>query len=365
MRLIHCADLHIDSNLRTYLTEEEANARKNEILNNFPRLIQYATQNNINKILIAGDLFDADSVSRHAENVVYNAILGNPRIMFYYVPGNHDENNFLVGNRDLPKNIVVFDEKLRKIPLNDAGTIVLYSLKLTEENYKSFYDYLNFDESKFNILMLHGEERAGGSANFEECIDFGKLKNKGIDYLALGHIHKRITMPLDERGMIVYPGCLEGRGFDECGEHGFYVADINEEILNVAYTFVPFAHRRMIELDVPVTGVTGTTDIAERIQNSLDKNEIDPDDFLKIVLCGKTDVFADKNLDYLLVCFKETAKVVKIVDKTSPYVDYDSYKNDMSLKGEYIRLVQNADLSDTDKACIIKMGIDALMGEKS
>lgn len=365
MRLIHCADLHIDSNLRTYLTEEEGNARKNEILNNFPRLIQYATQNNINKILIAGDLFDSDSVSRHAENVVYNAILSNPKIMFYYVPGNHDANNFLAKKKDLPKNIVVFDENLRGISLNDAGTIVLYSLKLTEKNYKSFYDELNFDETKFNILMLHGEDKALGSASFAECIDFGKLKNKGIDYLALGHIHKRITMPLDERGMIVYPGCLEGRGFDECGEHGFYIADINEEILNAAYTFVPFAARQMIEINADITGANGTTDIAERIESVLNETEIDPNDFLKIVLCGKTDVFVDKNLDYILACFKETAKVVKIVDKTSSYVDYDSYKNDMSLKGEYIRLVQNADLSDTDKACIIKMGIDALMGEKS
>ena len=52
------------------------------------------------------------------------------------------------------------------------------------------------------------------------------LKNKNIDYLALGHIHGYKEAPLDGRGKYCYPGCLEGRGFDECGKKGFVLLNI-------------------------------------------------------------------------------------------------------------------------------------------
>jgi exonuclease SbcD len=49
-----------------------------------------------------------------------------------------------------------------------------------------------------------------------EVISLKELKNKAIDYLALGHIHSYKMEQLDSRGVYCYPGCLEGRGFDEC-----------------------------------------------------------------------------------------------------------------------------------------------------
>ena len=56
---------------------------------------------------------------------------------------------------------------------------------------------------------------------------------KNIDYLALGHIHKYKQAELDQRGVYCYSGCLEGRGFDECGEKGFVLLDIDEESLKL------------------------------------------------------------------------------------------------------------------------------------
>ncbi|MGX8704776.1 MAG: metallophosphoesterase family protein, partial [bacterium] len=65
-----------------------------------------------------------------------------------------------------------------------------------------------------NIVMLHGDITNLNS------IPLSMLKERNIDYLALGHIHKFQKGKLDDRGIWVYPGCLEGRGFDEEGPKG-------------------------------------------------------------------------------------------------------------------------------------------------
>ena len=363
MRLIHCADLHIDSKLQTWLSEDKAKERRDEILSNFPRLVEFAKANMVSGIMIAGDLYDRNSVSKHAENAVMAAIEANPRLMFYYLPGNHDDHCFLSTLKEKPQNLIVFDDRLRTYRLNQSGSVTISGIALTEDNNKSFYDDISLNEHSFNIFMLHGEERTGGSSHFEECLQIKLLRNLHIDYLAMGHVHKPSLSKLDDRGMICYPGCLEGRGFDECGPRGFYMLDINENSLRVNYTFVPFAKRRMLSIEVFCEDCMKTEDIEQRIEDALTETDYDSSDYIKIVLKGKIDALCEKDIPYLLKYFEKRAEVVRIEDETELRVDYDSFANDMSLKGEFVRLVAKTGYSAEDKAEIIRLGIEALMGE--
>lgn len=70
MKLIHCADLHLDSRLQTHLDRDRAKQRRDELLRNFARLADYAAENSVEAVLIAGDLFDRDTVSALAKNTV-------------------------------------------------------------------------------------------------------------------------------------------------------------------------------------------------------------------------------------------------------------------------------------------------------
>ncbi|MCR5823992.1 MAG: DNA repair exonuclease [Lachnospiraceae bacterium] len=364
MKLIHCADLHIDSKLQTWLTEEKAKERKAEILANFPRLVEYARNNGVYGIMISGDLYDRNSASKHAENAVLNTIAANPEIMFFYVPGNHDDKCFLTRYNVLPNNLLVFDNRFSTFYLNSAHTISVSGIALTEENSRTFYDDVDLDKNCYNIFMLHGEDRAGGSARFEECIDFKLLRNRYIDYLALGHVHKPSLTELDNRCRMCYSGCLEGRGFDECGPRGFYLLDIDEYNRGVTYTFVPFAKRTMFSLFVQCDGCMTTEDIEQRIEDKLTEIEFSSTDFIRICLKGKVDALCEKDIPYLVKLFEKRAEVVRIEDLTELKVDYLSYADDKSLKGEFVRLVGQSNFSEEDKAEIIRMGISALMGEE-
>ena len=95
MKFIHCADLHLDSKMSANLDKDKAKERKAEILHTFERMVDYAEKNNVVAILIAGDMFDTKHITATTRNAVLYQITSHPDICFYYLNGNHDNDNFL------------------------------------------------------------------------------------------------------------------------------------------------------------------------------------------------------------------------------------------------------------------------------
>ena len=127
-------------------------------------------------------------------------------------------------------------------------------MELNERNQVTAYNSLVLGHDDYNIVTLHGQLGNYRSREQAENISLNDLKNKNIDYLALGHVHGFVQEALDNRGIYCYPGCLEGRGFDECGEKGFVLLDIDEQQHRATTTFVPIAARTLYTLEVDVTG---------------------------------------------------------------------------------------------------------------
>ena len=74
MKLIHCSDLHLDSALRSNLTQEKAKMRNVELCTAFGRLVDFAREERVEAVLIAGDLFDSPYVSRQTADYVREMI---------------------------------------------------------------------------------------------------------------------------------------------------------------------------------------------------------------------------------------------------------------------------------------------------
>ena len=354
MKLIHCADLHLDSKMSANLDKEKAKERKVEILHTFERMVEYAEHNSIFGILIAGDMFDRKNVTAATKNAVLYQINNHPNITFYYLNGNHDNDNFLAGLEVIPNNLKMFGPTWTKY---DLGKVVVSGIDLSSENTEFAHASLLLDSSKFNIVMMHGQEG--------ELINLRALKNKGIDYLALGHIHAYKMEQLDARATYCYPGCLEGRGFDECGEHGFVVIDVNEE--NGGYTceFIPFAKRKLYALSVDATGCQTTAEMVAKVTEALEQAGCDRTALVKIVLTGAIDVECEKDIDYIFMRFKSQYYFVKIYDETILKINVEDYMLDASLKGEYVRMImQDSTLSEEDKAIIIRYGLQVIAGEE-
>lgn len=370
MKIIHTADLHLDSAMMANLDNDRARERRNEILLNFARLCDNAERLSVSAILIAGDLFDKKSVSAKAAKVVLNEIEKHKDIAFYYLRGNHDKDsfiNYIKENGDIPSNLFMFEDKWTKYTLSESGAkkICLYGAEFDKDNSSSIFYTLDMNTEDINIVMLHGQESEYEGKDDAEIIPIGNLKGRGIDYLALGHIHAYKVKELDSRGVYCYPGCLEGRGFDECGEHGFMLLDINEETGKVEYEFIDFACRKLHIVDVDISGLDNSSSIIDKVREELLIKDYDKNDLIKISLQGSVDEYAEIDESLIAKSFSEDYFFVKVKNESKVFVDYMKYAQDESLKGFFIRALQEDDtLNDELKGEVVKMGLGALAGEE-
>lgn len=355
MKFIHCADIHLDSKMETNLSSQKAKERKKEILNTFENMIDFANQNNVTAIIIAGDMFDTSRITNLTKSRVLNIIQKNPNLDFLYLSGNHDESNFIGLIQDIPKNLKVFNKTWTTF---EYDNIIVTGSIIDENNSATIYDTLNLNKDNFNIVVMHGQTSKYNSSQKAEVINLTKLKNKNIDYLALGHIHSFVQDTLDKRGTYCYSGCLEGRGFDECGEKGFVLLDIQNNQLDI--NFIPFSKRQLIEIRYDITNNNNWFDIEDNILNLT--KDISKDNLLKITLTGKYNIKLEKHIS-MLEQKLDKFYFAKIKDESVLEVTLKDVEKDISLRGEFIRKVLSSKLTDEEKEQAILVGLKSLFGE--
>ena len=191
MQIIHTADLHLDSRLETNLDPVKAKERKRELLLSFDNLINYAKNNNVEAILISGDLFDRPKISAKTREYILGIIEEAPMIQFLLIYGNHDFNMFQEHPMGLPSNLHIFKDKWETISFKNVDITGISGENISP----ALYDNLCLNRSKKNIVMLHGDITNLNS------IPLSMLKERNIDYLALGHLHKYQKGKLDDRGI--------------------------------------------------------------------------------------------------------------------------------------------------------------------
>ncbi len=355
MRLIHCSDLHLDSKMESNLPPEKARERGNELCRTFLRLVNYGEEHGVSVVLIAGDLFDSERCSAKTAAIVLDGIRKAKGIDFLYLRGNHDESGLAFAGQELPENLKLFSNHWSSYRY---GSVVISGIEFDGENDSTLYQDLKLDSEDCNLVVLHGQTSSSMGA---EQVCLPALRGKGIDYLALGHLHSYQVQALDQRGTCCYSGCLEGRGFDECGEKGFVLLEITGSG-RVDARFVPFAGRTLHELPVDITGLTTVPELSRGLRRAAEG--IDPGDLIKFVLTGACTLDTQKDLDYLEAELNEDYYFVKIKDESSLRLHPEDYARDISLKGAFVRLVLEGEESGAEKERIIRCGIQALSGEE-
>ncbi len=343
MKLIHCADVHLGAKMES-LPKELSEKRKTELRNTFLRMVEFAKNNAVRVILLAGDLFDREKPYKKDTDFFYDVVKSNPEIDFLYLRGNHDEAG---EGRELP-NLKTFSNEWSSY---SYGDVVISGIELCAENMRSYYSTLALAADKKNILLLHGQ--------IGEEINLTKLRDKNIDYLALGHIHEFAEGKLDERGRYAYSGCLEGRGFDETGVKGFLLLDSEK---GISYTFQPFSKRQIFRAEVDVTGLSEGHAMARKAKEQI---AFDKDGIYRIELVGEVEAELDEFAADVRAYLESGCAYLSVKDCTKKKIDYDAYEYDNSLRGEFVRGVKAClDYTEEERAQIIAYGLKALAGRE-
>lgn len=224
MRVIHAADLHIDSPLRGLGRIEGAPVDDIRLATRraFTRLVDTCLEDQAALLILAGDVFDGEwrDFNTGLFFVRELARLRETGTRVVMVRGNHDAESVLARHIPLPDHVHTFPvEAPATLELEQLGLAVhgqSYVSRSVEDNLAEFYPERRRD--LLNIGVLH--TNAIGSAehsNYAPCT-VQQLVRRGYDYWALGHVHRREVLHRDP--WVVYPGNLQGRHVREPGPRG-------------------------------------------------------------------------------------------------------------------------------------------------
>lgn len=332
MKFVHIADIHFDSPFVNLSDKENlGDIKRLEQRKVFKKVIEYIKENEIPYFFIAGDVYEQKYIRKSTIEYINGLFQEIPNTHIFISPGNHDPfiKNSYYNQFKWSDNVHIFSSKIEKVELEN---IDIYGY-----GFDDFYctecgiEKINIEnKSKTNILVIHSTI---DGANLEEkqynSISKKVLLEKGFDYVATGHIHK-LDYDTEENQKVVYPGSLISLGFDELGEHGMIVGEIDESTKTVKTEFIPLSENNFEEIDIDVTDIISKDELVEKI-NDLNIAE---NQFIKIILIGKRNFEIDRYEIYKLLT---NERIIKIKDHTKINYDLEKIANDYTLKGLFAK----------------------------
>ncbi|CAH0417289.1 DNA repair exonuclease [Periweissella fabaria] len=240
MKFIHTADVHLGhpftglNNVPNNLMQQVEQAT----FTSFIQLIDFALTENVDFIVVTGDLFDTQHQSVQVLDFLVTQFkrLEAQHIMVYLSFGNHDFNQTIAGF-DFGSNVTLFsgDVTIKHQTTQQGETVNIVGFSYQEQHIQEqVIDQFPMKGTvDFQIGMYHGAVD-GPYAPFS----IAEMRAKHYDYWALGHIHKRQV--LSEQPFIIYPGNLQGQNIKEAGIKGFYLVTSQGDTL--VPEFIPGAN---------------------------------------------------------------------------------------------------------------------------
>ena len=342
MKFVHIADIHLDSPFKTISDRADLGTKRRlEQREALKKVINYIKENNIEYLFICGDLYEQEYIRESTIKYINDLFKEIPQTKIYIAPGNHDPyiKNSYYAIYNWNDNVKIFNQNVEKIENEDVD-IYGFGFNNFEMNENQLENINIENKNKINILITHGDL----TESIYNPMNINILKNKGFNYVALGHVHKR-----DDSTNIVYPGSLISLGFDELGQHGMIVGEINNN--NLIKKFIPVDDREFIEKEINVDNIFSEEELIEKINNIEENNNL-----YKIILTGNRNYPININIKLL------KNNIIKIKNNTK--IKIEIRENNYSLKGIFIKKLnekkENKEINEETYEKILELGMQVL-----
>ena len=351
IKFVHAADFHIGVSL-SHLGTGLAKMRGDEIRQSLKRTVDFCKENNVDALLITGDLFDNHKPTKADCEFVKNTLSSLSPVDVYIICGNHDymcpESPFSKENY-FSENVHIFPcyESSFEIP---EKNVVLWGKSYDKASVEPSFDSCVFDESKINVIMLHGDTSEGSSFNI---ISKATLSDSLVNYAAFGHIHAGEVFNTG-KVKCAYCGTPEGHSFKDNGVTGIILAELSEE--ETILKQVDFSLRKYKSLSFDITAKT-EQEIIDGIQSLTNS-----DDFFSFTLTGEYNENSAPDIAYIRETLQNNLHYIDINDDSYPGYDLDAIEKEESLRGAFLRELRYITSSEEEFAQAAKAGLDALGG---
>ncbi|MEU8196616.1 DNA repair exonuclease [Microbispora amethystogenes] len=273
VKLLHAADLHIDSPLRGLSSYEGAPAEELRTASRraLENLVALATSEPVDAVLLAGDIYDGDWPDYQTGLFFIRQMseLREAGIRVYLVSGNHDAQNRMTRSLRLPDNVFMLDIEGPETRRDENLGLAVHGQSFKQRDVKDNLALAYPDPcgGLFNVGLLHTALTGREGHNLYAPCTVDHLAGKGYDYWALGHVHTREVVSQDP--WIVFPGNIQGRHARETGPKGCTLITVdNLRVVSAEHRDLDIARWEHLRVDVgAATDSDAAVDlVAERLR---------------------------------------------------------------------------------------------------
>lgn len=339
LKILHTADWHLDSPFAGFSEQQRAFLKQEQ--RQIPgKIADLCCRESCDLVLLAGDIFDGEA-SRETVSLVKRALkaCGVPVLV---APGNHD---FCAPGspwveEGWPENVAVFTGGMETVKIGSLDCCV-YGAGFRSMDCPSLLEGFRAEgKEKYHIGLVHGDPTQSQSPY--NPITASQVRKSGLDYLALGHLHRAGAFRSGDV-ICAWPGCPMGRGWDETGEKGVCIVTIEDTVDIQAVTLDTPAFREL------------TVDIQADPQAALEAAlpAGGSRDFFRITLTGCGEVSLPR-LRKSLGSYPNA----ELVDHTEPPLDVWGDAGEDTLEGVYFQMLHKAKELNPEQAERIQLAAE-------
>lgn len=324
IKILHAADWHLDAPFVGRSPEQVAYLRQ-ELLKIPGKVAALCRQEQCDMMLLSGDLFDGSCTAESVSAV--KQALAEAAVPVFISPGNHDfagpASPWLT--EAFPDNVHIFTRQAMEEVYLPSLNCHVFGAGFTSMDCPGLLRDFHAPEG-LSVAVLHGDPTQVSSPYCP--ITQAQVSDSRLAYLALGHIHKGGQFRAGKT-LCAWPGCAMGRGYDEQGEKGVLIIQIDGE---ATARFASLNTPRFYDLE---TSPEGLSALLPPVGNA---------DFYRITLTGESEPL---DIAALTAAYRRFPNL-ELRDRTTPPIDVWKNTGEDSFEGTYFRMLQDA-LADADE----------------
>lgn len=366
IKILQAGDLHFDTPFKD-LDKNISEISKEELLEVFSKIINLSIENNVDILLLTGDIFDNLTVNKKTLIFIKNQMERISNIKVFISPGNHDPYNEKSFYKMInwPKNVYIFKESMESVLLEELNTVVWGAAFNEYHVRKSMIKNINANKNYINIMTIHGDISNSDEGNDYNPITLKDIGESGMDYIAIGHRHNFSGILRENNTYYGYAGCPQGRGFDELEDKGIIIGEVSKGAVDLS--FFRTSKRNYYVNEINISNSVSYEEIRTKILSSI-KEEDRKNNLYKIILKGEIESYINLKEDLILEKIKDAFYFVKVIDRSEVKLDFDKIAKDYSVKGVYAKkLLKKLEDKNYNKDVLkmaLKLGMQCLSHEE-
>ncbi len=342
MKLVHTSDIHLDMCFSAYRMPPGFGSRRRQGLKDvFRGIVQRAGNWPADALLIAGDLFDLDRVSRDTVGLMLHEFRAVPHVPVIIAPGQSDPFTPLspYATETWPKNVTIFQRPQWENVTVANGALTVhgfgYDRKEPAANPFGALSIPEADRGRVHVAVAHGAERGHRAADRPGCLPFDAhvAVAPGLSYLALGHVHAATRVTGEFTTEMWYSGSPEGHHLREPGMHSFLEVTIDGGRVNVAQT--PSSHVIYSTHRIECDTFHSAQDLVDEIR-AIAREEAGRQ-VARVVLTGTLDAAIQGELGLVYDAAALEFEHLDLVDKTAPLDDFEALAREDTSLGAFVK----------------------------